>query len=213
VNPTLSFELVFDRSLPTDCAPGSRNPFVTKLGYQDAQGALAMPIIAVVLTLTFWTLYWFVRMGGIHIVQAKQAQRKAAADLANAQAAKRNAPLRAIDDPRDAATILMLLIAREGGDPTREQIAAIEKTIRSTFGLELDLPERMAQARFIASRADSFAQAAAIFSDLFNKRLTADEKRQLVQMIEEIAALDGPSSAHTEAVDVLTRRIGVMSAA
>jgi uncharacterized tellurite resistance protein B-like protein len=205
---------VFDRSLPTACARGSRNPFVTKLGYQDAQGALAMPIIAVVLlTFTFWTLYWFVRMGGIHIVQAKRAQRKAAADLANAQAAKRSAPLRAIDDPREAATILMLLIAREGGDPTREQIAAIEKTIRSTFGFEHDLPERMAQARFIASRADSFAQAAAIFSDLFNKRLTADEKRQLVQMIEEIAALDGPSIAHNEAVDVLTRRIGVMSAA
>jgi uncharacterized tellurite resistance protein B-like protein len=187
-----------------------RNPFVTKLGYQDAQGALPMPIIGVVLlTLTFWTLYWFVRMGGIHIVQAKQAQRKAA----NAHAAKRNAPLRAIDDPREAATILMLLIAREGGDPTREQIAAIEKALRSTFGFEHDLAERMAQARFIASRADSFAQAAAIFSDLFNKRLTADEKRQLVQMVEEIAALDGPSSAHTEAVDVLTRRIGVVSAA
>jgi hypothetical protein len=173
-----------------------------------------MPIIGVaLLTLAFWTFYWFVRMGGINVIQAKRAQHKAAADAAVAQAAKRAAPLRAIDDPREATTILMLLIAREGGDPTREQISAIEQTIRTTFGFEHDLAERMAQARFIASRADGFVQAAAVFADLFNKRLTPDEKRQLVGMVERIAELDGPSSAHTEAVDVLTRRIGVMSAA
>jgi hypothetical protein len=173
-----------------------------------------MPIIAVVLfTLTFWSLYWFVRMGGIDIIQAKRAQRKAADDLAKAQAVKRATPLRAIDDPRDAAAILMLLIAREGGDPTREQITVIEQTIRTTFGFEHDLAERMAQARFIASRADGFVQAAAVFADLFNTRLTPDEKRQLVDMVERIADLDGPSGAHADALDVLTRRIGVMSAA
>jgi uncharacterized tellurite resistance protein B-like protein len=173
-----------------------------------------MPIIGVILvTLTIWTIYWFVRMGGINVVQAKRSQRKAAEETAKAQAAKRAAPLRAIDDPREAATILMLLIAREAGDPTREQISAIEHTIRTTFGFEHDLAERMAQARFIASRADSFAQAAAVFADLFNKRLTPEEKRQLVGMIERIAELDGPSNAHAEAVDVLTRRIGVVSAA
>jgi hypothetical protein len=173
-----------------------------------------MPIIGIIfLTLAFWTIYWFIRMGGIDVIQGKRAQRKAAEDAAKAQAAKRAAPLRAIDDPREAATILMLLIAREAGDPTREQIAAIEETIRTAFGFEHDLAERMAQARFIASRADSFAQAAAVFADLFNKRLTAEEKRQLVDMVERIAELDGPSTAHAEAVDVLTRRIGIMSAA
>ena len=173
-----------------------------------------MPIIGVILlTLAFWSIYWFIRMGGIDVIQSKRAQRKTAEEAAKAQAARRSAPLRAIDDPREAATILMLLIAREAGDPTREQIAAIEQTIRTAFGFEHDLAERMAQARFIASRADGFAQAAAVFADLFNKRLTADEKRQLVAMIERIAELDGPSNAHAEAVDVLTRRIGIVSAA
>jgi hypothetical protein len=173
-----------------------------------------MPVIGVILlTLAFWTIYWFIRMGGIDVIQSKRARRKAADDAAKAQAAKRAAPLRAIDDPREAATILMLLIAREAGDPTREQIAAIEETIRTAFGFEHDVPERMAQARFIASRADGFAQAAAVFADLLNKRLTADEKRQLVDMVERIAELDGPSSVHAEAVDVLTRRIGIMSTA
>ena len=133
-----------------------------------------MPIIVLVLsTLALWTIYWFVRMGGIDHIQAKRTQRKDADRLANARAAERSAPLRAIDDPRDAAVILMLLMAREGGDPTREQIAAIEKIVRATFGFEHDLHERMTQARFIASRADSFAQAAALFADLFNKQAHA----------------------------------------
>jgi uncharacterized tellurite resistance protein B-like protein len=172
-----------------------------------------MPIIALVLsTLTVWTIYWFVRMGGIEHFRAKQAQRKEADRLARAKEAERNAPLRAIDDPRDAAVILMLLMAREGGDPTREQIAAIEKMVRTTFGFEHDLRARMTQARFIASRADNFAHAAAQFADLFNKKLTLDEKRELVEMVETVAELDGRREAHAEALGVLARRVGLAGA-
>jgi hypothetical protein len=172
-----------------------------------------MPIIVLVLsTLTLWTLYWFVRMGGIDHFQAKRAQRKEADRLAGARAVERNAPLKAIDDPRDAAVILMLLIAREGGDPTREQIAFIEKIVQATFGFEHDLRARMTQARFIASRADSFAQAAALFADLFNKKLTRDEKRELVEMVEQVANFDGGSAAHVEALEVLARRVGLAPA-
>jgi len=53
--------------------------------------------------------------------------RKDAARLAKARESERTAPLRAVDDPRDAAVILMLLMARVGGDPTREQIAAMDE--------------------------------------------------------------------------------------
>jgi len=172
-----------------------------------------MPIIALILsTLAFWTIYWFIRMGGIDHFRAKHAQRKEAERLAQARALERSAPLRAIDDPRDAALILMLLIARENGDPTREQIAAIEKSVRATFGFEHELAARMTQARFIASRAESFAQAAAQFADLFNKRLTLDEKRELVEMVDQVASFEGRSEAHAEALDVLVRRVGLAPA-
>jgi hypothetical protein len=172
-----------------------------------------MPIVVLVLsTLTIWTIYWFVRFGGIEHIQAKRVRRQEAERLANARTAARNAPLCAIDDPRDAAVILMLLIAREGGDPTREHIAAIEQIARATFGFEQDLPARMTQARFIASRADGFAQAAGVFADLFNKRLSADEKRELVAMVQEVASFEGGSPAHAEAVGVLARRVGLAPA-
>jgi uncharacterized tellurite resistance protein B-like protein len=172
-----------------------------------------MPVIALILsTLAFWTIYWFVRMGGVDHILAKRAQRKDAERLANARAVERIAPLRALDDPRDAAVVLMLLMARETGDPTREHIAAIERIVRTTFGFEQDLNARMTQARFIASRADSFAQAAALFADLFNKKLTRDEKRELVEMVEEVANFDGSSEAHVEALEALARRVGLAPA-
>lgn len=172
-----------------------------------------MPMIAVILgTFALWTVYWFVRMGGINHIQAKRREREEAERAAAARAAARNAPLRAVDDPRDAAIILMLLIARENGDPTREHIAEIERIARAAFGFDRDLTEHMTQARFIASRAESFAQAAAVFSSLFNKRLTREEKRELVDMVEQAANFEGEGATHGPAIDALARRVGLLAA-
>jgi hypothetical protein len=168
-----------------------------------------MPIIAtVLLTLAFWTLYWFVRMGGIDHFRARSADRKEQAKRAQSREHSQTAPLRAIDDPREAATILMLLIPR-GRDPTPEQVAAIENTLRTVFDFEHDLTERMTQARFLAGHAESFEKAAKTFSELFQKQLTIDERQQLVAMVEEIARLDGPSRAQTDAIHDLERRLGI----
>jgi uncharacterized tellurite resistance protein B-like protein len=169
-----------------------------------------MPVIALVLsTLAIWLIYWFVRMGGIDHVRGMFHRKSEEARRIIAREAERTAALRAVDDPRDAATILMLLIARTGHDPTREQIAVIEKTVRAVFGFDRDLSERMTQARFIASRADSFDHAAGFLSDLLKKRLSSDERHELIAMLEEVAGHDGPSEAQTEAIEGLKLRIGL----
>jgi uncharacterized tellurite resistance protein B-like protein len=172
-----------------------------------------MPAFVVVaLTLVFWVAYWFIRMGGIDHYRAKAAQRRETARLAEARQSERLAPLRAVDDSRDAAAVLMLLAARAAGDPTREQIAVIENILRSVFGFKEELTGRMAQARFTAARADSFEQAAGLFSDLLMKQLSPDERSQLIDMVEEVSAVEGPSPAQSEAVAVLKRRIGFAAA-
>jgi hypothetical protein len=171
-----------------------------------------MPIVVLVVsTLAFWLIYWFVRMGGVDHFREQCARRKEEARRAKARKSERTAPLRAIDDPRDAALVLMLLIPR-GSDPTRAQFSAIEDTMRGVFGFDTDLIERLTQARFIATCAESFDEAAGLFSDLFNKRLTADERRELVAMVEKIARIDGPSHSQTAALDVLQRRVGLAPA-
>ena len=166
-----------------------------------------MPIVVLIAsTLIFWLIYWFVRMGGIDHFREQSQRRKDAARRTQARESERTAPLCAIDDPREAAIVLMLLIPR-GSDPTASQIVAIEDKMRAVFGFDADVNERLTHARFIASRAQGFAEAAGLFADLFNKQLTAGERRELVGMLEEIARIDGPSAIQTEAIDVLERKV------
>src|SRR5262245_54625853 len=98
-----------------------------------------MPIaVLLVSTLAFWVIYWFIRMGGVEHFRELSARRKGEARRAQARELERTAPLRAVDDPRDAATVLMLLIPR-GRDPTAGQLAAIEQTMRVVLGFEQDV--------------------------------------------------------------------------
>jgi hypothetical protein len=172
-----------------------------------------MPLVAVILlSLGFWAFFWFVRMGGIGHLQAKSAQRKEAARHAQSGELKRTAVLRSVDDPRDAATVLMILVSR-GGDPTDDQSSTIEQTLKAVFGFEHELTERLTQARFVARSAESFEQAGRVLADLVKKRLTADEKGQLIGMLEDVARLDGPSQAQADAIAAFRERIGVYARA
>jgi hypothetical protein len=172
-----------------------------------------MPIIALILsTLAFWLLYWFFSMGGFDHLMQRSAQRKEEARRREAREASRLAPLRAVDDPRDAAAVLMLLIARTHGDPTREQIATIEDKLRTVFGFDRELTERMTQARFLAKQIDSFEQAAAAFSELFKQRLSRDERGQLIEMLEEVARSEQPAAARLEAITAFMPMIGLLPA-
>jgi len=68
-----------------------------------------MPVVVMIVsTLALWGLYYFVRFGGLDHLRERSAQRKSDARRVQARESERTAPLRAIDDPRDAATVLML---------------------------------------------------------------------------------------------------------
>jgi len=171
-----------------------------------------MPIVVLVAsTFLFWVIYWFTRMGGVDHFRELSARRKDEARRVQLREAERTAPLRAIDDPRDAATVLMLLISR-GGDPTAGQIETIEQTMRTVFDFGRDASERLTHARFIASCAQGFAEAAGSFAQLFNKRLTAEERGELVAIVEAIARIDGPSASQVAEIDRLKRLVGIAPA-
>jgi len=168
-----------------------------------------MPILILVAsTLLFWAIYWFIRMGGVDHFRERSARRTDEARRVQVRESERTAPLRAIDDPRDAATVLMCLIPR-GSDPTANQITTIQETMRAVFGFDHDVNERLTHARFIASCAQSFAEAARLFADLFKKRLTAEERRELVGVVEEVARMDGPSAKQIAEIAELRRLVGL----
>src|ERR1043165_6870041 len=100
-----------------------------------------MPIIVAILgTLVLLVAYYFVRFGGINIVRQRREHRETEAVLAHNREAARDAPMRAVDDPRTAAAILMLLLAvPAGADPADQQIAAIKDRLRDVVHDERDL--------------------------------------------------------------------------
>jgi hypothetical protein len=165
--------------------------------------ALAILILGVVA--------WCLGLGIRHFQRqtTQQQQEKAAREAVRER--MRTAHLRTVDDPREAAAILMLLIAREQGDPTREQIWLIEDKLRG-LGLTDDLPARMAQVRFVARQTESFHVAARTFAIMFRNRLTDDERRQLVDMLEEVARTEGPSDSQNEAITAFKPMIGLAQA-
>jgi hypothetical protein len=165
-----------------------------------------MPFIGLVLsTLAAWLIYWFVHLGGLDRAADMLSIRRNARRRQQAQVKEHSAPIAAVDDPRDAALILMLLIAGDASAPTREQYVAIEERARVVLGFDKDLSDRMVHARFVAGRADSFEQAAGIFSKLLTARLTDSERHELIEMLEAIALHDGPSEAQRDAIEALKR--------
>ena len=169
-----------------------------------------MPIILLILgILVFGVAFWFIRMGGFAHFQRQKAQQQEKAAREAVRERLRTAHLRTVGDPREAAAVLMLLLAREQGDPTREQIWLIEDKLRG-LGVTHDLPERMAQARFIAKQTESFQVAARTFAVLFRNRLTDEERRELVDMLEEVARAGGPSASQSEAITVFKPMIGLV---
>src|SRR5947207_3952979 len=118
------------RPLPVDVSQ-SGNPvrYFIPCNLEPSKG-IRMPIVVLIAsTLIFWLIYWFVRMGGIDHFREQSQRRRDAARRTQARESERTAPLCAIDDPREAAIVLMLLIPR-GSDPTASQIAAIEDKMR-----------------------------------------------------------------------------------
>jgi hypothetical protein len=81
--------------------------------------------------------------------------------------------------------------------------------MRAVFGFDHDMNERLTHARFIASCAQSFAQAAGLFADLFKKRLTIEEQCELVGMVQAIAQIDGPSAIQASEIDSFRRMLSL----
>jgi cytochrome c-type biogenesis protein CcmH/NrfG len=66
---------------------------------------------------------------------------------------------------------------------------------------------------FIARQTDSFEQAAGLFAEMFKKRLTADERHQLVEMLEEVARHELPYELQIEAIVAFKPKTGLAPAA
>jgi hypothetical protein len=155
-----------------------------------------MPVVGAVLGAILTGLfYWLMWGGGLQYIDARlQQSRERKRDQERRAAAIKNqrmAPLRSIVDARDAAVLMMVLVARERGVPTPEQLAAIEREMREVLGCGPELEGRLAYAKFAAEQVLSAEDAVDALTPLFRGKLTAQEREELFGMLKRVAEIHG----------------------
>lgn len=151
-----------------------------------------MHIVGVLLTgIISGLTYWFVWGNGMEHVDFMLGRQRNAKRRALAVDQAKRAPLKAIQEPRDAATILMVLVASRRGEMTGEQEALILGEMASTLEYVDDVAASLAIARHAAANAPTPEVAVGELRDLLRKNLGRSEFNQLFLMLRKVASLHG----------------------
>ncbi len=119
--------------------------------------------------------------------------------------------LSVVDDPREAATILLLGIARSGGEVTVEDKAGIRAEMMRRFELaESDANELLARAAWLSEGLHNLDDGIARMTQVIARATSPRELSELAGMLETIASADGgPCSAQENYLAQYRRRAGL----
>jgi uncharacterized tellurite resistance protein B-like protein len=120
-------------------------------------------------------------------------------------------PLELVDDPREGAVAMMVMLAESDGVITeRERTAVMNGTI-TTFGATAAQAEQLfAQGRFLARDVKLAEAGFRRLQPLIAKRLGAAERRQLIDILTAVANAEGqPGLVEQDAIDKLALALNV----
>ena len=177
-----------------------------------------MPVIIALLGAIMSGLFmWMVWGNGMEVVnhwldkradQSKQARDAKAIAEARDRAAR--APLRAIEDVREAALVLLCILTRARGEMTEEQRVLIAGLVRDRLMLEGKAENHISLAEFAVKNAPSLDSAVHDVTPLLFARLDDTQKSDLMAMLNEVASLHGGATdKQSEIIERLTSRLGV----
>ncbi len=117
--------------------------------------------------------------------------------------------IREIDDPRVAATVMMAAVAQADGELTERQRDAIMGHIRTDLGVGgREATEFFAQGRWLAADAGDLTTTLHRLTGLIGMACSVEEKRQLIDMLTDVAGIEnGVSQAQKDAIDRLRRAL------
>ncbi len=97
-----------------------------------------------------------------------------------------------VEDPREAATILMLEVARAGGDVTRTQKDVIERLVSENFGFSAsDAEEVIVQAAWVSEKEARTDALLRRMARVVSNTVSRQELIELKDMMVEVSAADG----------------------
>ena len=116
-------------------------------------------------------------------------------------------PLQRVRDPRLAAVILMVQLVRTGSPVTEAEEAKIMELMKHPLQIE-DPPAMFGRAWDYTQARRPFSTAADELLPLLRNRLSDDERRELIEMLRQVASAYGePSELQDEAIVRLKRRL------
>lgn len=143
----------------------------------------------------------------------KDRQAKGTADTLRAREQEKRAPLRAIADPREAATAILVAIAEARGTLTDEQRHEIRAQMRTVLGYADELDHHLAVAQHASRTAGSAATVIDEAAAMLEERLGDNERAEMLDMAIAIAALHGGATDAQEALLAkLRKRLGLDAA-
>jgi hypothetical protein len=172
-----------------------------------------MPFIAAIVGAIFTGLfYWLIWGKGLEYLehQWRESSNRRRDDKRRSAAIQQQqlAPIRSITDSRDAASVLMVLVAQQRGVLTPEQVGVIEHEMQKVLGLTEDLRPRFAFARFAAEQATTIEDAIDAIVGLLRQNLTPSERSDLLAMMQRVAEVHaGPTAEQAQAIAYTERQL------
>ena len=166
-----------------------------------------MHILFGILTVVGVIIYIIIRLNRVN--QAGRDIVETASDVKNLvrrsrwKASASSAPLAEIEDPRLAATVSMLAIAKVDGELTERQRAAITEHLQDTLKMDQAESEDMiAEARWMIQDLSDLETVLRRAAKPIEARCTESERRDLIEMLRAVAAIEGPVQDRQELATV-----------
>ncbi len=175
-----------------------------------------MPVILAILGALMSGLFmWVVWGNGMEVINhwldqraEKSRAEKDSRAIADAREKAARAPLRAIEDPREAVMVLLSKLAMLRGEITAEQNVALSAIATDRLGLPGKPEHHTTLAAFAAKAATSADSVVADLTPLFHVKLSDEELDDLFAMLAEIAALHGgPTEAQEQMIGRVRSRM------
>lgn len=181
-----------------------------------------MPVIIALLGAIMSGLFmWMVWGNGMEVVNHwldkradKSKQARDAKAIAEARDKAARAPLRAIEDVREAVLVLLCALANARGEMTEEQRSLITGMARERLMLEGKVENHVSLAEFAVKQAPNLDAAIHDVTPLLFARLDETQKADLSAMLNEVIALHGGPTEKQDALALrITSRLGLQPSA
>jgi len=175
-----------------------------------------MPVLLAILgAFASGIMMWLVWGNGLQVlnawIDAQSANAKEKRDakaIADARERAASAPLRAIEDPREAALVLLTKLAMLRGEITAEQNVLLSRYVTERFGFDGKPEHRTTLAAFAARSARDADSVVADLTPILHVSLETEALDDLFRMMQEVAALHGgPTEAQERMIERTKARL------